>query len=639
MKKRNGFFKKLVAVAASAAICLGCMAIPGNNVEVQAKSNEPLPSNIIVGYWHNFKNNSNIVTKLRDVNPEWDVINVSFMMTNGDRHTAIFEPDKDVYPGTLEERIEEFKSDVKYLQSQGKHVCISLGGETGSISLPNDAAKDTFLETSMAILEEYGFDGFDVDLEGSSVTMSSGDTVDNCSSPIQVYLVEILHKIKAHFGDDFIISMAPEHPYVQGGAIGWGSPWGAYLPFLNNCRDILTYIHPQYYNNGIAYDTADGYNCSGFNANSYVVLSEMLINGFDTAQGHFDGLRPDQVAIGVPCGPGAAGTGIASISEYQEAFKTLLQKYPDFRGMMTWSTNWDEHQGNKFVLGMRSVIDQYGDNDLGIRSITADVTGRVEVGSTVTWTAVAKNTTGAVSYDFDLFKDGTMIQNGSYGSASTFSTVISEPGEYYVTVTAKDSSNKPISKTSETLTAYVGVLKLNSITADQSGAIAAGKAITYTADASGGLAPLKYSFQIYNGSDLVAQSGSSASNTFRYIPENGGNYKATVTVTDSQGNTRSMTSSSIFVTVSLAITDLALDKNSVSVGTSVTCTVKTKGGDAFNTYSYYVLKNGKVINKVLNSDNASCTFTPSESGTYQIRVYVQDGRRHRVVDTVRLTVR
>ena len=75
-------------------------------IPFQAQANN-LGSKLLVGYWHNFDNGTGII-KLKDVSPKWDVINVSFGETGGDRSTVEFSP---VY-GTDA----EFKSDISYLK-------------------------------------------------------------------------------------------------------------------------------------------------------------------------------------------------------------------------------------------------------------------------------------------------------------------------------------------------------------------------------------------------------------------------------------------------------------------------------------------------------------------------------------------
>ena len=82
----------------------------------------------------------------------------------------------------------------------------------------------------------------------------------------------------------------------------------------------------------------------------------MLITGFVTMdKGTFVGLRPDQVAFGVPARNGA-GNGAQSVSVYASALNTLLAQYPTYRGIMTWSIGWDESGGNSFVNTIAPII-------------------------------------------------------------------------------------------------------------------------------------------------------------------------------------------------------------------------------------------------------------------------------------------
>lgn len=79
------------------------------------KAHAAVSSKTIVGYWHNFDNGSGFI-KLRDVSTKFDVINVSFA-----------EPISGVSNGTIgftpyTYTDADFKSDVAYLQNQGKKL-------------------------------------------------------------------------------------------------------------------------------------------------------------------------------------------------------------------------------------------------------------------------------------------------------------------------------------------------------------------------------------------------------------------------------------------------------------------------------------------------------------------------------------
>src|SRR5439155_14416421 len=80
-----------------------------------------------------------------------------------------------------------------------------------------------------------------------------------------------------------------------------------------------------------------------------------------------NGLRPDQVALGLPAGPGAAGGGIVSPSVVTAALSCLAtgnncgsfhppHTYPGIRGAMTWSINWDVADGNNFARTVKPFL-------------------------------------------------------------------------------------------------------------------------------------------------------------------------------------------------------------------------------------------------------------------------------------------
>jgi chitinase len=67
-------------------------------------------------------------------------------------------------------------------------------------------------------------------------------------------------------------------------------------------------------------------------------------------------ISPSQLGIGVPATPSAAGGGYVSPTVVNNALACLatgsncgtykpVASYPDFRGAMTWSINWDGSNG------------------------------------------------------------------------------------------------------------------------------------------------------------------------------------------------------------------------------------------------------------------------------------------------------
>jgi chitinase len=161
--------------------------------------------------------------------------------------------------------------------------------------------------------------------------------------------------------------MAPEWPYVQGGYISYGSIWGAYIPIINALRNDLTVLHPQYYNNGDIMTPYASTNLRAGSADQLVASSRMLIEGFTYGGSTFAGLRPDQVAFGVPSGSSSANSGFTTATDVSNALSCLSKltncgtikpnaAYSTFRGVMTWSINWDSHDGYNFSKPARAAL-------------------------------------------------------------------------------------------------------------------------------------------------------------------------------------------------------------------------------------------------------------------------------------------
>ncbi len=308
----------------------------------------PLPARTIVGYWENWNDGKFI--PLRDVPTKYNAVNVSFLETaNGDGYTATFTPTAPYTEAT-------FKADVQTLKQRGTPVLISIGGQNGVVKLNTVAQKNTFVQTVRQIIDRYGFDGIDLDLEGSS--MSYGGNNPDFRNPTQaatLNLIAAVRELKTAYGAGFILSAAPETFYVQTGYSAYNGTAGAFLPVLYNIRDILNYVQVQLYNTGTMVALNNQVYGSG-NADFIVSMTDMLLRGFPVAGTgqSFPALRPDQVAIGLPACTSAAGSGYAPPVEVLKALDYLTKgisyggtyattgTYPGLRGMMTWSVNWDK---------------------------------------------------------------------------------------------------------------------------------------------------------------------------------------------------------------------------------------------------------------------------------------------------------
>jgi chitinase len=291
-----------------------------------------LPRHELTGYWQNF-NNGAAVQRLRDVSADYDLIAVAFADTDpSGPGKVVFNVDSGLSSALGGYTNADFKADVATLRSRGKKVVISVGGQNGTVSVGDATAANNFANSIHTLMQTYGFDGVDIDLE-------NGINPDAMSSA--------LHTLRGKAGSGLIITMAPETIFML-------NPQSTYLNLALKIKDILTVVHTQYYNSG---------SMNGCDGNVY---SQGTVD-FITAQACTAiqaGLRPDQVALGLPASTRAAGSGYVDPSVVNNALDCLARgtncgrfkpstPWPSIRGAMTWSTNWDQTAGGTWSRSVK----------------------------------------------------------------------------------------------------------------------------------------------------------------------------------------------------------------------------------------------------------------------------------------------
>ena len=331
-----------------------------------------LHKHLMIGYWHNFRNGltgPGEGLKLSEASTNYDFLNVSFGETAAnDRATITFELDKSIYGSDA-----EFIADIQKCQARGQKVNLSLGGQNGIITVNDEAGKKRFVNSVVSIIEKYGFDGLDIDFEGSSAGGGNQGSFD-APTATQQLMISALREVCDHFGKNFILTMAPETAYVQFGINSSVAP--AYLPLIYGLRDKLTVLHVQLYNTGTS-SALDDKNYTPGTADYLVAMCDMLLQGFKNSGKTFPALAEDQVAIGIPTpGTAAAGSGIpASVDVVKNALQYLItgknpggisyqlrkaDGYPGFRGVMTWSVNYDKQINNNLANTITDYFKEVG---------------------------------------------------------------------------------------------------------------------------------------------------------------------------------------------------------------------------------------------------------------------------------------
>jgi chitinase len=287
-----------------------------------------LPAHFLTGYWQNFDNPANEI-KLAAVPTTYDLVAVAFADATTTPGAVSFTIDPGLSSSVGGYTNDQFKADVATLHSRGKRVVISVGGQNGSISVADSGAATNFANSIYSLMQTYGFDGVDIDLEnGVNAT----------------YMAQALRSLRSKAGANLIITMAPQTIDMQ-------SPQSSYFALALSIKDILTVVHTQFYNSGSMLGCDNNQAYSQGTVNFLVALACIQLQ---------NGLRPDQVALGLPATTSAAGGGYVSPSVVNQALDCLARgtncgsfkppaTYPGIRGAMTWSINWDVTGGNGFA--------------------------------------------------------------------------------------------------------------------------------------------------------------------------------------------------------------------------------------------------------------------------------------------------
>ncbi|MER7773950.1 glycosyl hydrolase family 18 protein [Streptomyces sp. NPDC096191] len=291
-----------------------------------------LPKHAVTGYWQNF-NNGATVQKISDVPAAYDIIAVAFADATTTPGAVTFNLDSAGLGGYT---VAQFKADVRAKQAAGKKVIISVGGEKGTVSVNDSASATNFANSVYAVMQEYGFDGVDIDLEnGLNAT----------------YMTQALRALSAKAGPDVILTMAPQTIDMQ-------STSGGYFRTALNVKDILTVVNMQYYNSGTML---------GCDGKVYAQGTVDFLTALACIQLE-NGLDPSQVGLGLPASTRAAGGGYVAPSVVNAALDCLTKAtncgsfkpsktYPALRGAMTWSTNWDATSGNAWSNAVGPHVD------------------------------------------------------------------------------------------------------------------------------------------------------------------------------------------------------------------------------------------------------------------------------------------
>lgn len=337
-----------------------------------------LPKHVLVGYLHSSFANGSGYIPMANVSNDWDVIALAFGDSDTSGNITFTRCKPSECPNV--ESDADFKAAIKAKQALGKKVIISVGGANGLVQLTSAAAVSNFVTSVEKIIDTWGLDGVDIDFENQSVMLNQGDNDFTApTTPIVVNLISALKQITTHYGSKFVLTMAPETFFVQLGYSFYGpgpngssdARSGAFLPVIYAMRNELTLLMVQDYNSGPITGLDNQYHTMG-GADFLTAMTDMELAGFTVASTGktWPGLRPDQVAVGIPANANA-GNGFVDTTGVESALDCLMKgsncgSYkpkavtPTLRGLMTWSINWDAYSNFAFSKPYRTYLNSYG---------------------------------------------------------------------------------------------------------------------------------------------------------------------------------------------------------------------------------------------------------------------------------------
>ncbi|PMQ08219.1 Chitinase D [Pseudomonas sp. AD21] len=310
---------------------------------------------ILMGFWHNWPAGPSdgyhqgrfAEMSLEAVPKEYNVVAVAFMKGSG---IPTFKP--------FNVSDAEFRRQVGVLNSQGRAVLISLGGADAHIEL-RAGQEQPLANEIIRLVETYGFDGLDIDLEQSAIDFAANKTV----------LPAALKLVKDHYagqGKHFIISMAPEFPYLTTN--------GKYVGYLQALEGYYDFIAPQFYNqggDGVWVPEANNGNGAWIAQNNDVLKEDFLYyltESLVTGTRGFTKIAADKFVIGLPANVDAATGYVIDSTAVGNALKRLAIKGLPIKGLMTWSVNWDNGASKDRVPYNWEFSRRYGPLIHGVRT-------------------------------------------------------------------------------------------------------------------------------------------------------------------------------------------------------------------------------------------------------------------------------
>jgi kumamolisin len=243
---------------------------------------------------------------------------------------------------------------------------------------------------------------------------------------------------------------------------------------------------------------------------------------------------------------------------------------------------------------------------------------------TVTLTATVHGGTPPYHYDFI-----PGLNMGEWTSLSTISYKYASAGVYQAMVTVFDSAGN--STTSQPVIVNPGGSALTATLSASATTVNVGQLVNFTATAGGGTSPYQYTY--YYGDGTYGYNGTTTNSHAYRSP---GTFCPSLFAADSKNNGGFANATCISVTIPSVvpiISSFSANPPTIGLGNATYLNVSAYGGTGTLSYNYTGLPTGCSTQNVL-----SLKCTPTATGTFTVRVFVNDSGGHSVSITTSLLV-
>ncbi|KZW01874.1 hypothetical protein EXIGLDRAFT_786795 [Exidia glandulosa HHB12029] len=223
--------------------------------------------------------------------PDYDVVAISYLAFSSATHLdgSTYAPLRvsHSYPQAATRESEEvLKASIKNRTSRGRFVQISIF----NFSPETEADRQRLIDVVNDVVAKYGVTGVDISSLATDISLDPGDTdYANPTTAAVINLISALKILKSIHGDDFLLTITPALPTIQGGHSNYSGSSGVFIPIIEALRDEIDIVCPSNYLGRTWVRWIRTCRCP-----------DMLLNGFSVAGSNpqpFAPLRQDQVCV------------------------------------------------------------------------------------------------------------------------------------------------------------------------------------------------------------------------------------------------------------------------------------------------------------------------------------------------------